>query len=161
MKPTGGKPKPTHLKLLQGNPGGRPLNAKEPKSPPMGPKAPRWLSKAARKEWKRLMPILLDSGLLTRLDTDAFGRLCQTTAQLHEADRGLEEHGMLVKSPNGYPQQSPYFTLCTALQKRLWNQLTEFGMTPSSRSRIEVEAKTPVDDFETYLNHGKGTKKSG
>ena len=68
----GRKPKPTSLKVLEGNPGKRQLNPNEPKPDASIPKCPAWLSKEAKREWKRLVPFLEQAGLLTQVDRAAF-----------------------------------------------------------------------------------------
>ena len=50
MATRGRKPKPTHLKVLAGNPGKRPLPKNEPKPKPIAPRCPQWLDPIARKE---------------------------------------------------------------------------------------------------------------
>ena len=64
----GRKPKPTALKKLEGNPGKRPLNELEPVPPTVALRCPNYLLPEARKEWKRLAPILMGMGLLTAAD---------------------------------------------------------------------------------------------
>ena len=54
MATRGRKPKPTALKVLEGNPGKRPLNDREPVPPKGTLKCPAWLLPEAKKEWKRL-----------------------------------------------------------------------------------------------------------
>lgn len=155
---TGRPPKPTKLRLIQGNPGKRPINDAEPVAPPEIPKPPRYLSKPARREWKRAGALLKDAGLLSNLDQVAFGRFCQLVGRLAEAEEGLAAHGMLVKSPNGYPMQSPYLSIINTTSKQLVALCAEFGMTPSARSRIRVDNSKPNDEFEEFLNSGKPGK---
>ena len=50
----GRNPKPTAQKVLEGNPGKRELNTKEPKPEKKAPACPKWLDDEAKKEWKRL-----------------------------------------------------------------------------------------------------------
>lgn len=50
----GRKPKPTALKELEGNPGKRKLNKKEPMPGKGMPDCPKWLLPDAQEEWKRL-----------------------------------------------------------------------------------------------------------
>jgi len=50
----GRKRKPTVLKVLEGNPGKRPLNKNGPKPKPVAPKTPKHLNSVAKKEWKRV-----------------------------------------------------------------------------------------------------------
>ena len=47
---------PTHLKLLKGNPGRRPLNEAEPKPPRSRPDAPAHMSDKARETWAYVSP---------------------------------------------------------------------------------------------------------
>jgi len=72
MAITGPKLKPTAIKILEGNPGKRPLNLNEPKPLQIAPECPDWLLDEAKKEWKRLAPELERLGLLTILDMAAF-----------------------------------------------------------------------------------------
>ena len=56
----GRKPKPTALKKLEGNPGKRKLNTKEPMPGKGMPDCPKWLLPEAKKEWERLCVKLSD-----------------------------------------------------------------------------------------------------
>ena len=60
MAVRGRKPKPTALKVLEGNPGHRPLNKKEPMPKGKLPRCPEWLEDDAKKEWKRLGKVLAE-----------------------------------------------------------------------------------------------------
>ena len=81
---TGGPPpKPTHLKLIDGNPGKRPLNENEPKPAPAAASAshpPYWLSARAKNFWRKYGPILKRIGLLTEADIPAFILLAEAFA---------------------------------------------------------------------------------
>ena len=54
MAQRGRKPKPTAVKVLEGNPGKRSLNTNEPKPVKKAPRCPAWLEDEAKKEWKRM-----------------------------------------------------------------------------------------------------------
>ena len=77
MAARGRKPKPTALKVLEGNPGKRPLNDHEPIPPKGELKCPSWLLPEAKKEWKRLASSLEAMGVLTMADLTAFAGYCQ------------------------------------------------------------------------------------
>ena len=47
----GPPPKPTRIRLLQGNPSKRPINKREPKPPDGSPRCPAWLSPEAKRTW--------------------------------------------------------------------------------------------------------------
>ncbi len=72
--PAGRPPKPTALKLLQGNPGKRRL-VREPELP-AGAEAPSWLGKQARRYWDEMAPVLTKAGLLKATDADWLGMWC-------------------------------------------------------------------------------------
>jgi P27 family predicted phage terminase small subunit len=117
------------------------------------PEPPDYLSDRARVEWARAGALLKDAGLMTPLDAVAFGRFCQLVARISEAEEGLAKHGLLVKSTsnNGGPMVSPYLSIVNQCSKQLVLLCAEFGMTPSSRSRVRVDNQVPNDDFERFL----------
>lgn len=82
----GRRPKPTALKKLEGNPGKRPLNELEPVPPVASLRCPNYLLPEARKEWRRLAPILMNLGLLTAADAVPFAGYCQAYARWREAE---------------------------------------------------------------------------
>ena len=53
----GRKPKPTALKKLEGNPGKRKLNTKEPVPGKGMSDCPKWLLPEAKEEWKGGFPL--------------------------------------------------------------------------------------------------------
>ena len=65
----GRKPKPTALKKLEGNPGKRKLNTKEPMPGKGMPDCPKWLLPEVKMEWERLCVKLSEMGVLTEIDT--------------------------------------------------------------------------------------------
>jgi hypothetical protein len=66
-----GRPKPTSIKVLTGNPGKRRLNHDEPKPPIAIPECPNKLSPAARASWDRLGHAPVGLRMLTALDRAA------------------------------------------------------------------------------------------
>ena len=86
MATRGRKPKPTALKVLEGNPGKRPLNDREPVPPKATLKCPAWLLPEAKKEWKRLAPALEAMGVLTMADLTAFEGYCQASVSYTHLD---------------------------------------------------------------------------
>lgn len=116
MATAGPKPKPTALKLLEGETRTERLNRSEPSFGRPIPDPPRWLKrKAARQKWAELYPIFERAGVFQRSDVDALGKYCQlwAVAQDHTSLNDL------IKSSRELRQY--------------WG---EFGMTPSARSRL-------------------------
>ena len=138
MSHRGRRPKPTRLKLLAGVPGKRPLNEREPEPRRSLPQCPKQLSDAAKREWKRIATELYRLGLLSRLDRAALAAYCQSWARWIECEEKLRKHGAIVKSPNGFPVQSPYLAIANQAMKQMTRMLVEFGLTPSSRSGVQA-----------------------
>ena len=146
----GRRPKPTHLKLLTGNPGKRPLNQNEPKPAAELPPPPDHLNDAAKSEWNRLGPQMVKLGLLSAIDGSAFAAYCVVYARWVEAEEMLKKTGPVFKAPSGFPQLSPYYTIANQSLAQMRQYLIEFGLTPSSRSRISLidgEKTDPLEDF--------------
>ena len=147
----GRKPTPTNLKVLRGNPGKRPLNKAEPKAQVVIPTPPRELPERARKEWRRLAKTLHAAGLITELDRLAFAALVQSYTRWIEAQEGLAKTGMLIRGKDGIPHLNPLLRVSRDAQAEYTRMLTEFGLTPSSRSRMHVESPAEKDDFEEFF----------
>ena len=136
MATRGRKPKPTALKVLEGNPGKRPLNGREPVPPRATLKCPAWLLPEAKREWKRLAPALEAMGVLTMADLTAFEGYCQAYARWKEAEAFITQHGSIFQTPSGYVQQVPQVSIAQQNLKIMQSFCSEFGLTPATRARI-------------------------
>ena len=148
MAQRGRKPKPTALKVLEGNPGQRRLNVYEPKptSEIQVPDCPDWLIPEAALEWNRLAGPLIQMGVLTGADMAAFAGYCQNYARWKEAEEHLTEEGPAFEDSKGKVQHSPYLRVSEAARRDMLRFASEFGLTPSSRSRI-VATTDPGENF--------------
>ena len=151
----GRRPKPTQLKVVGGNPGHRPINKNEPKPKAATNRAPNGLSKDALKHWHTVAKQLSAAKILTELDKPALILYCEAWARWREATNQVGERGMLVKSPSGYPMQNPYLAIANKAFEQMQKMLVEFGMTPSSRSRIQVSAEEDEDPFAAFMKRDK------
>ena len=145
----GRKPKPTALKLIDGNPGKRKISGEEPRPPASCPSCPAHLSATAKAEWKRLAGALNGIGLLTQVDRAALAAYCQAYGRWVEAEKKLAETPTLLKMPSGYIQMSPWLTISNKQMELMARYMTELGLTPSSRSRLAVQMPTGPRPWET------------
>ena len=146
----GRKPKPTHLKLLEGNIGRHRLK-NEPRPGPALPTCPQHLSSSAKAEWKRIARQLSVLGVLTILDRAALAAYCQCYGRWVEAERKLSETPALLKMPSGYVQQNPWLTIASKQLELMHKYLSEFGLTPVARSRIDVRRPGYPSKFSGLL----------
>lgn len=159
----GRKPKPTHLKLLQGNPGKRALNQREPRPRAAIPPCPRHLSKEARREWRRVSRELLALGLLTHVDRAVLAMYCQAWGKWVMAEEKLAELGAqwTFETERGYVGVSPWVSIANAAAAEVRRLAVEFGMTPSSRSRTTATQEEEADPYEEFLRGRKGKAAQG
>ena len=141
----GRKPKPTAVKIAEGNPGKRALNPREPRPPATKPSCPSHLSTIAKAEWKRLAGTLHEMGVLTFVDRAALAAYCQAYGRWVEAEQKLGETPTLIKAPSGYIQQSPWLSVANKQMELMGRYMAELGLTPASRSRIALSCE-PVQE---------------
>lgn len=149
----GRKPKPTSIKILEGNPGKRKLNAYEPTPERTAPQCPDWLCDGAKEEWKRLADKMEQMGILTEVDMAAFAGYCQSYARWKEAEEFISRHGAIVKTPSGYWQQIPQVSIAQQYLKDMQKFAEQFGLTPASRSRIvaDIQKNECIDEMDKLL----------
>jgi P27 family predicted phage terminase small subunit len=136
---------------LHGNPGKRRINRREPKPQPGVPSCPEHLNEVARREWRRVTRELKAVGLVSKLDRAALAGYCDAYARWVEASNNLQQFGLILKSPSGFPIQSPYLAIVNRSLEQMRSFMVEFGMTPSSRCRIEVEQPHVPNRLDKFL----------
>ena len=151
-----GRPKPTKLKKLEGNPGKRKLNMHEPDAGNEEPNCPTWLLPEVKREWRRLSNKLNLMGVLTEADRATFAAYCQAYARWWEANKHIEKEGSVFYTPKGYQQQSPWVGIANTNHKLMMQAAAEFGLTPSARSRLVAgtDIHDEKDDMENLLRGG-------
>jgi P27 family predicted phage terminase small subunit len=133
----GRRPKPTRLKVLTGNPGKRPLNSTEPRPEASVPSCPDELGETARREWNRLVGELASLKLLTNFDRAALAAYCGAYALWAESTEAIQKYGVMIKSPSGYPVQSPYVSVANRQAEIMMRIASEFGFTPTLFDQLE------------------------
>jgi P27 family predicted phage terminase small subunit len=149
----GPKPKPTKLKILNGNPGRRPLNDREPQPGGM-PVCPEWLDTYAKTVWRRLAPKLAKMGL-SFVDREAFACYCQSCSDLKTARAMLAKEGITVETKLGAVMEHPAVRTANKAMMQIRAFGSEFGLTPSSRSRLSIDAEQSSDDPMEAILRGR------
>lgn len=151
----GRKPKPTHLKLINGNPGKRPLNKAEPIAPGSLQDAPDWMTGEYVNGWRYAIEHA-PQGLLRLIDRSAMAAWVVAETIHRQATIALAKTDLLVKTPQtGAPMQNPYLPIINRQAQIMLKAAAELGFTPSSRSRVSNAGEPPKAE-NPFLSHGRG-----
>ncbi|AYL75986.1 phage terminase small subunit P27 family [Citrobacter freundii] len=160
-----GPPKtPTHLRLVRGNPSKRPINKNEPQPPKGVPPVPKHFDKQGKYWFKRMAEELDAIGVISQLDARALELLVEAYTEYRhhcetldregytyavysddDADEGQEREIRMIKP-------HPAAMMKADAWKRLRAMLAEFGMTPSSRSKVSKDKPDDDDLLSQFLN---------
>jgi P27 family predicted phage terminase small subunit len=100
-------------------------------------------------------------GLMTHLDRGAVATYCGAYAMWAEAMEQIQKYGTMVKSPNGFPVQSPYLSIANRQAELMMRIASEFGFTPASRSRITAPPPDQLPLFEGTHDPEDGVARGG
>ncbi len=156
-KMRGPKPTPTNIKRLMNNPGQRALPSNEPKPRSRNPAPPSHLNEDGADEWVRVADELHALGILSGLDRAALAAYCQAYGRWVQSERALAKmtnkaDGLIIKTVSGNMIQNPLVGVANKAMSDMMRYATEFGMTPSSRSRISAEGETSDDPADEFIN---------
>ncbi len=143
----GRRPKPTALRLVEGNPGKRAINKKEPKPKRQIPSCPAYLDDSGKVAWGRLSVLLDRMGVLTEADGSALERLCDCYTDILECRKLIERDGRTYTTSTAQGdtliKANPAVAQLRAADAQFKSYLVEFGLTPAARSKVHA---TPDDD---------------
>lgn len=140
----GRKRKPAEIHLLEGTR----ANYKDDDAPKFDsdyPARPPHLKDVARQEWDRLKGILEPLGMVTKADRAMLVALVEAWAIYREMDRLIKVHGVTyttkTKSGDDMVRPRPEVAMRDQALKNIKSFSTEFGLTPSARTRVSIPNK--------------------
>ena len=145
--------KPTALRVLEGNPGHRPLPQNEPKPAAAIPDPPPHLHAYAVEKWNELAPRLAALDLLTDLDGAILGAFCDSYARWRIASEMIaakaaadpESGGLLITMPSGAVVQDPLVGIANKAMRDMCRYGAELGLSASARASFERAAAVDQD----------------
>ena len=144
--------KPTQTKKLSGTLRKSRVNVSEP-SPDMIDTGPMIeLDDVAKKYRAYVVPLLEKVGIMSELDPSEIDILCATYSEWVRLDKYIREELKNASSYEHYTQAGmsykayPEYKLRADAANRLHKILTEFGMTPASRSKVNANKTDKKDD---------------
>jgi P27 family predicted phage terminase small subunit len=142
----GRKPVPTSLKILRGT--FRKDRGFDPRPQIRIPPCPKLImeDEEARREWRRVSRELKALGLLTLLDRAALSAYCVLWSRWVDAEAKVREKGSVIRSSDNNPVLNPFFKVALRTLQEMRAMLVEFGLTPSSRTRVAANPVAGNDD---------------
>jgi P27 family predicted phage terminase small subunit len=145
-----GRPsKPTHLKKLGGTLQPSRTNPNEPIPDVALGLPPDWLTPTAKEYWEEIGGLLLQMKVISYGDTAAMALLCDVLAQWVSVRVTLTKRGRVYEllTPGGKVYRArPEVAMEADLWRRAKAMLTEFGLTPASRSKVSAMGGTEEKD---------------
>ena len=150
---------PTEIKRQRGTLRDDRTNPNEPQSPLCIPPVPTWLSEEGQKSFVELSTLLHDMSVLTQADEVSLTLLCDAYGDYKQAKEVINTLGPTqdITSREGHTKskQRPEVVIANQAFVRVFQLLKEFGLTPSSRAKvnaIENQGKTPDIKIENFFN---------
>lgn len=111
---------------------------------------PAHLSPVAAEEYKRKAELLDRLGVFKEGDDVALAAYADAYARWVNAVELYNKTGPLVKDKKGNPARNPIGYAINNAVDTMYRFLTEFGLTPASRTRIKVDAKPTENEWEMF-----------
>lgn len=144
-----GRPaKPRALKLVEGNPGKRPIEAEVPFTRGL-PVKPDELSEDAAWLWDRVIEQMQSTGLLKPIDAASLEALCETFARYREAVRFRRERALLSSNSQGVVA-APWIGIEERASKEFRAWCSEYGLTPAAERNLAGRDGDPGDQDNPF-----------
>jgi len=155
MAKAGRRPKPRALHILEGTQRG-PVK-REPSAPVGVPPMPDRLKvdAVAVEKWHELAAILTRMGVLTTGDGEALATLCEVHSAEQSCLLQLRAGGAVMHTDLGGVKPNPAGPMYRSLVAIKASLLSEFGLTPSSRTKLATQVEVKKDELEEFFSaHG-------
>ena len=113
----------------------------------MAPQMPPDLSPTAQAYWHVISEKLVAMGVIADADGVALRLLVESLATYVESVDILAVQGLTITNPqSGLSKINPAFVAKTTSWKQIMAACVQFGMTPSARTSLRLEAKQAEED---------------
>lgn len=161
----GRKPKPTALKVLSGTAQPCRINKKDLVSPVVTkvPSAPKWFTPLAKKIYRDTTHHLRAAKALNSVDLEMLVAYCneyanyleimQKFARGKKGEEPEEPRVIIAKTKSGTIHQvNPLLKIAQSSLEKAKSIAVEYGLTPSSRAKVNPIKEDEQDEFQSYLS---------
>ncbi len=117
---------------------------------PKGASCPSWLTNQAKREWRRVAPLLEAQNILQKSDTMILAAYCEAFANWRDAVKHVEAEGAIIQYESttrtgrtSKPIRNPWVQLALDYQKAMLTAASKFGLDPLARSRWDAPVFNP------------------
>jgi P27 family predicted phage terminase small subunit len=148
---------PTILRYIRGNPSKEGFDGREPVPPPADETPPESLDGIALQKWQETVPKLKAMGVFTEADRGTWERYCIEYEMWRMAREKVRKFGdVMTFKPKAegevpYMQVSPFASQMMRYAASLLRIEMQFGLTPSSRSQVQIHGSADDDPLETFI----------
>jgi P27 family predicted phage terminase small subunit len=152
----GRPPLPTHIKLVQGNCPAASFESKRAEAAACRAGTAAAPHRTGESQVHSMAEMLVRRGVMTELDAGALARYATAWCRWVDAEAEIKKRGLVVKTNADFVIQNPFLAVANRCMNQMAQIESEFGLTPSARTRIRMEELTgEIDPFEEYLRGGK------
>jgi len=109
------------------------------------PSAPKHLTGYAREEWKRIVPSLVERGIITKSDLSGIEELCMS--------RGIIREIEAARRVSSDPLDKVLFGMQNRAMQTARQLAAEYGLSPVARARVGAFAKDNDDSDNPLKVH--------
>lgn len=99
------------------------------------PAAPSWLPDHGKKEWKRVLPVLVAARKISEHELQTVESYCIATARIREAEAIIQRDGLTYVGPNGDIKRHPASVLLKDSMEGARRLADALGLTPAARAK--------------------------
>ena len=119
------------------------------------PVMPDGLTGTEEAAWREIVALLEPRGVLTPCDAPMVELTAKTIVTMRHADAVITREGSTVRTASGYLQQRPEVAMQHKARLLLKQLLGELGMSPASRSNVDIPPAVEGSAFQDFLERGR------
>lgn len=100
------------------------------------PKMPSGLRENAKRAWNRIVNVLHECGVMTKMDFLAIQMLCETILIYEKANEDVRKNGIKITNSKGDQVANPAVKIRDDAMKGILGIARDYGMTPKARNAL-------------------------
>lgn len=115
---------------------------------------PAWLSHhIALAEWRRLLPLLMETRILKAQDVNLLAEYCNAIAMYSDAQKSIAEHGVIYKTSSKHGEMTranPALKVIDQANKTMARLGAQLGIGPKARYLLQINAQSAGEQPDLF-----------